>query len=132
MVIQNLPREERFKFENLILVGLIPGPREPSRDINSFLSPLTDELEELWEGVELNVARGCMITGTVTYRAALLCLGCDIPAARKVGGFLGHGAKRGCSKCMKEFQCKHFGEKLDFSGCDCTDWPNRNKQNHVK
>lgn len=29
LVIVNLPREERFKKENMILVGVIPGPKEP-------------------------------------------------------------------------------------------------------
>ena len=36
-------------------------------------------------------------------KAGLLCVACDIPAARKVCGFLGHMAKLGCSKCTKEF-----------------------------
>jgi len=27
--IMNLPREERFKKENMILIGIIPGPKEP-------------------------------------------------------------------------------------------------------
>ena len=29
LVVQNLPRSERFKINNIILVGLMPGPREP-------------------------------------------------------------------------------------------------------
>jgi len=37
MVVMNLPREERFKTENLIVVGIIPGPKEPKLHINSFL-----------------------------------------------------------------------------------------------
>ena len=41
----------------------------------------------------------------------------DVPAARKLCGFLGHGAKRGCSKCKKEFiPGKHFGDKMNFGG----------------
>ena len=31
MVILNLPRELRYKRENMILVGIIPGPREPKK-----------------------------------------------------------------------------------------------------
>ena len=40
----NLPMEERFKPENVILVGIIPGRKESKGDINSFLNPLVDEL----------------------------------------------------------------------------------------
>lgn len=38
LAIMNLPRSERFKRENLLLVGLIPGPHEPALTINSFLN----------------------------------------------------------------------------------------------
>ena len=34
---------------------------------------------------------------------ALLCIGCDVPASRKLCGFLGHSATMGCNKCKKEF-----------------------------
>lgn len=44
-----------YKTENAILIGLIPGPYEPQRNINTFLEPLVDELMEFWEGCELNV-----------------------------------------------------------------------------
>ena len=36
----------RYKQENIILVGIIPGPKEPKFNINSYLSPLVDELKE--------------------------------------------------------------------------------------
>lgn len=38
MICLNLPPELRFKLENIYLVGIIPGPKEPSLDeINHFL-----------------------------------------------------------------------------------------------
>ncbi|KAJ8581340.1 hypothetical protein M405DRAFT_751952, partial [Rhizopogon salebrosus TDB-379] len=38
MICLNLPPELRFKLENVYLVGVIPGPKEPSLDeINHFL-----------------------------------------------------------------------------------------------
>ena len=40
IVIFNLPCAIRFKCENVILFGVIPGPSEPSLTINSYLSPL--------------------------------------------------------------------------------------------
>ena len=54
MSILNLPRESRFKQENTSLVGLIPGPHEPSRDINTFLKPLVGDLIKLWNGVDMH------------------------------------------------------------------------------
>ena len=53
----NLPREIRFKRENVIIVGLIPGPTEPPEVINSYLRPLVCELLKLWSGV-------CRLQGT--------------------------------------------------------------------
>lgn len=45
LTIQNLPRNERFKEENVILVGLIPGPTEPNLVMNSYLAPLVEDLK---------------------------------------------------------------------------------------
>ena len=46
LCIANLPRSLRCKQENVILVGIIPGPKEPKLTINSYLAPLVDELKE--------------------------------------------------------------------------------------
>ena len=46
-VICNLPREIRFKKENMLILGLLPGPNEVKlHKINHFLSPIVDELLE--------------------------------------------------------------------------------------
>ena len=37
LTVMNLPRKFRFKRENVIIVGMIPGPVEPAHDINPFL-----------------------------------------------------------------------------------------------
>lgn len=55
----NLPPQERNKEENIAVVGIIPSPQEPSRDVNSFLDPLVDELLDFWNGVWLD----CPSTG---------------------------------------------------------------------
>ena len=39
----NLPRAERFKRENIIVVGILPGLGEPS-SLNLFLVPVVSEL----------------------------------------------------------------------------------------
>ena len=81
MIVLNLPREERYK-ENMILVGIIPGPHEPSLNINSYLSPLVLELNTFYTGVTLPVSSD--VRRTVTFRLALAGVFCDLPASRKV------------------------------------------------
>ena len=49
IVLINLPRTERFRPENVFLVGLIPGPQEPKLNINTYLKPVVAELNALWE-----------------------------------------------------------------------------------
>ena len=50
LTILNLPHGTRNKFNNVILVGLIPGPHEPQHDINSFLELLVSDLQQFWTG----------------------------------------------------------------------------------
>lgn len=56
LVINNLPRAERFKPENIILVGVMPGRSEPklTEEMNHYLEPLVDELLILYNGVEIS------------------------------------------------------------------------------
>ena len=111
----------------MILVGMIPGPHEPKGDINSYLSPL-EELDILYLGVTLNDSK--YPSGSITLRAILSCIRSDLPATRKVCGFLSHSARRGCSKCMKEFPGDSFGDKLDYSGYDRSCWTARELEAH--
>ena len=37
LVVLNLPWSERFKVQNVILAGMIPGPHEPAGDIYQFV-----------------------------------------------------------------------------------------------
>ena len=56
---------------------------------------------------------------------AALCTASDIPATRKLGGFVGHGSVEGCSRCLKCFSTSHFGQHPDYSGFDSSSWPKR-------
>src|ERR1051325_1862151 len=48
----NLPRDIRFKRENLLTFGILPGPSEVSlHKINHYLAPIIDELKSLWDGM---------------------------------------------------------------------------------
>ena len=51
----NLPRNVRFRPENMLILGILPGPNEVSlHKINHYLSPIITELETLWEGITIN------------------------------------------------------------------------------
>ena len=98
----------------MIICGLIPCPKEPSRNINSFLEPVVEELLILWHGKEIKLP-----STTVVIRAALLC---DSPAMRKVCVFVAHNAVKGCYIYLKTFETATFGEKPDYSRFDCSNW----------
>lgn len=124
LTILNLPREERFKKKNMILVGLIPDMKsEPPT--NSFIEPLVEELREAWHGFSLKSYKS---KTPVIFKLVLLCVGCDIPASRKLCGFLGHGATRGCNKCMKQFE-GGIGEK-SYAGFNFSEWEMRDAKSH--
>ena len=113
MVLMNLPRAERFKPENVLLVGIIPGPHEPRHNINSYLKPLVAELNILWSnGIQVQLPE---TTNNTTVHGALLCVDCDVPATRKVCGFTGHTSSKGCSKCTKFFPGS-VSDGMDYSG----------------
>lgn len=111
----------------MLLIGIIPDfKHEPP--INSFITPLVYELREGWsEGFHLVTHKSPK--HEVTFKVALLCIGCDIPATRKLCGFIGNSTGLGCSKCLKKFP-GDFGKK-DYSGFDSSNWPQRTKANYL-
>ena len=125
LTILNLPRSVRNNRRYVLLVGIIPGPHEPKRDINSFLGPLVEELKLLWSGQLMNIGS---LHEQRLVRCAIICVACDLPASKKVAGFLGHTANLGCSKCLKVFP-GGVGNK-DYSGFDRTMWPPRTNSSH--
>ena len=124
LALLNLPRQERFLQKNVILVGVIPGPKEPKKNVNSFLAPLVEELLHLWKGVIMTTEKNTK----VLVRAALICCSCDIPAARKCCDFVGCNALHSCSRCMVEFPTAVFGESPDFSNLNYQEWTPRSSQ----
>lgn len=107
LVCLNLPRAIRYDLENMFLVGILPGPDEPSRhQINHVLHPLVNDLLRLWKD-------GVFLTWTARYpmgrrvRVALGPLICDLPAACQVSGFTGHSATSFCHQCHQTLADKH-------------------------
>jgi len=125
-VLLNLPREERYKWENVLVGGIIPEMKKEPKSLNEFLDPIVGELKALWKGVRIQTSTSCV---PLTHRAALLLASSDIPASRKLCGFKGHAAHRGCSRCFKLFPST-FTEKADYSGFDVENWPPRDNATH--
>ena len=105
----NLPRQYRFLWENTIIVGIIPGPREPSLDINSFLTPFVDELLPFWNGIIIREPGGI---GLAVYKLAVICVSNDIPATTKFCGFINFNAKRG--NYLRIYLKLHNGVRKNF------------------
>lgn len=126
LVILNLPRSIRYKRENIILYGVIPGPCEPSLTINSYLLPLVNELRELWEGVQLKLPTS---RNSAKFRCALLGVACDLPAARKCCGFLSFCANLGCSRCFQKFS-RGFGNRNNYADFSRDRWELRTNDRH--
>src|SRR5204863_546950 len=79
----NVPRDIRFKRENLLIISILPGPNEVSlHKINHYLVPMVDELESLWSRMTLN--RTYKYREGRQIRTALILVSCNIPAARKI------------------------------------------------
>ena len=127
LVVLNLPRNERFKEENVILAGIIPGPNEP-KQINPFLSPLVNDLTLLYDGISFK--NSSSLLGLTSIRATLTCIVCDLPATRKVCGFSNFNGTLGCSKCLKKFVTSSFGQKPQYGGFDCDHWVARDLSSH--
>lgn len=86
MVCLNLPPEIRYDFENIYLVGIIPGPSEPSlTEINHLLEPLIKDLLLFWHPGVFYASTPRYPLGR-TVLCALIPLICDLPASRQMGG----------------------------------------------
>jgi hypothetical protein len=81
----NLPPAERVKRCNMILVGFVPGPKEP-KDLDSFLFPLIQEMKMLEKGFSdgFNAARRNTAQETFLLRAYIVCVGADMIGRTKV------------------------------------------------
>lgn len=124
LVCLSLPPNLRHQAENIFLVGIAPGPREPSLEqMNWILQPLVTELQHLW-------THGLLLSKTHKYnhgrliRAALLVFIGDIPSLRRCLGFPSANATFFCSFCLLT--------KKEINNLDQSTWPSRTWCQHTK
>lgn len=91
----NLPLTERVKPENMLCIGIVPGP-ELAIDLDSFLKPLIDELATLGEGVSCWHAER---QSTFTLRAHLVLVTGDQSAMTKICGYRDPVSYNPCRMC---------------------------------
>lgn len=98
LVNYNLDPTIRNRLENVLCVGVIPGPRQ-CKDLNSFLVPLVDELLELEGGVKCGGFSPEGVGYDFVFHAFILIVFGDIPALSKVLMMKGHNALTPCRAC---------------------------------
>ena len=91
----NLPPEQRFQKDNILCVGIIPGPKKPW-DADSFIYPLVRELLELAIGVSTYDALSRNLFALHAY--VITGFG-DIPAVSMLMHMKGHNALCPCRMC---------------------------------
>ena len=117
----NLPIEEHYKPKNMFVAGIISGPNEPKLDqINPYLTPIVDAFLEFWNGVRFT--RTCMYTLGRLVFCALIVVICDLPAARKIGGFSACSHEYFCSVCW----CNKTQD--GYSNFDSAKWKRRTNE----
>ncbi|GBC48175.2 hypothetical protein GLOIN_2v1775288 [Rhizophagus irregularis DAOM 181602=DAOM 197198] len=121
----NLPRDIRFRRENLLTLGILPGPKEVSlHKVNHYLVPIVNELETLWAGLTLNRTYECENGKRVC--GALILVSCDIPVTRKICGHV--SALVSCYRCEKK--ANYENGQHNFAGMDDVGYSARVSNEH--
>ncbi|KAF5332890.1 hypothetical protein D9758_017886 [Tetrapyrgos nigripes] len=94
----NLPPHLRYRTSNILLWGILPGPKEQDcEQVQFFLHILVNELLRLWRHGFI-VKTNKFPFGRLV-RVILICVICDKPAAHKLGGFGSHSHTFFCTRC---------------------------------
>jgi hypothetical protein len=91
----NIPPEQRFQKDNILCVGIIPGPKKPW-DADSFIYPLVNELLELAAGVSTYDA---LSRSRFDLHAYVITVFGDIPAVAMLMHMKGHNGLHPCRMC---------------------------------
>ena len=93
---------------------MIPGPQFPSKDMDVFLQPLINELNDLWvNGLETRDAASK--NGVFRMRAAHLWIVNDFPARSSLFGWSGQGY-RACPTCNEDTPSMRIIRKTAYFG----------------
>ncbi|KAJ6567785.1 hypothetical protein B0H10DRAFT_2356873, partial [Mycena sp. CBHHK59/15] len=104
----------RYRMENIFLVGIIPGPKEPSgAEMNHLLRPLVDDLEEAWTNGFFFTQTAKRISGR-RVRCALVPIIADLPASRLLSGLGSFRSTDWCSECHLPIQERNNLDKLSW------------------
>ncbi|XP_013607828.1 PREDICTED: uncharacterized protein LOC106314511 [Brassica oleracea var. oleracea] len=99
LVNYNMSPTQCMRSENIMLTMLIPGPTAPSNNIDVYLQPLMEDLQELWtEGIQVYDA---FKKESFTLRAMLLWSITDYPGLGTLAGCKVKG-KQACNVCGKD------------------------------
>ena len=114
LMIYNLPPWLCILRKYIILCMMIAGPRQPGNDIDVYLTPLIEDLKQLWEeGVDVWDAN---VQQTFRLRTMVFCTINDFPAYGNLSGYSvkGHHACPICEKNTSFIQLKH-GKKTVYT-----------------
>lgn len=131
----NLPRGERYLPKNMILIGVLPGPSQTSKvQLQAAVRTAVAELLVIFESMRCGVGekvRTFEHPDGVLLRVVLLCVICDTPAARKMGGTAGHSADAGCPWCTAGGTGGGRGAHWSFAQTGSRDtWELKTDQSH--
>lgn len=121
MACLNLPPSLHYKPETLFLVGVIPGPREPSVDkVEHFIAPLIKVLDQSWSHrTKFECTESSEHGRTECLMLAMIIS--DMVAVWKITGCASHSSKDFfCSLCA-------LG-KGDINNLDWGAWPTRTRE----
>lgn len=91
----NLPASDQCKLQNLIPLGVIPGPNQP-KDFDLFLEPFVEEALEQARGIE---AYDVTQRQKFTLRAHPIIISGDMQAIKHVSQMKGPNGKVPCREC---------------------------------
>ena len=97
LIILELPYEERYKLENILLVALWFGDKKPVP--NLFLEPLKETLLDLYKGIDFYMKD---LNSYVTVRGLILCGTADLPANALFLLMNQYNGRFGCQVCVQE------------------------------
>lgn len=101
LTVLNLPREVRLLTENLIILGILPGPGTTTREsFQGAVRLISNELQTYFDGVQMKTHDH---PGGKSVRAFLLNIVCDSDARAPMMGRMSHAATHACAYCFQPF-----------------------------